>query len=59
MEQNEMTESNAKQDLYQVVNFRTGQLIGKPKTARAARKLCDRKDREYGAICTNKVRVEG
>lgn len=47
-----------KPTLYQVVNFRTKQLIGKPKMLRAAIKLCDRKDNEYGAICTKKIRVE-
>jgi len=43
--------------LYQVKNLITGDLIGKPKSLRAASNHCDRLDLAYGAICSIKVPV--
>jgi len=45
--------------LYQVKNTITGELIGKPKSLRAASNHCDRLDLAYGAICSTKLLVRG
>lgn len=43
--------------LYQVKNIVTGQLVGNPKSLRAASNHCDRLDLAYGAICSIKIPV--
>lgn len=34
---------------YQVVNVRNGQVVGQAQSLKAARRIVDRKDNEYGA----------
>lgn len=44
--------------MFQVINSKTGQVVGTYSTKRRARNSCDRKDNEYGAYVHRVVEVQ-